>query len=79
MMRVAFGGRGQVGNSADAGRRQFGKTRPRGPAGRPKGLLACGDFVPKIYASLTVLRDEEARRSLSRDVPHGSEPRRPHS
>jgi hypothetical protein len=30
MMRVAFGGRGQVGNSADAGRRQFGKTRPRG-------------------------------------------------
>jgi len=67
MMRVAFGGRGQVGNSADAGRRQFGKT------------LAYGDFVPKIYASLTVLRDEEARRSLSRDVPHGSEPRRPHS
>ena len=25
MMRVAFGGRGQVGNSADAGRRQLAK------------------------------------------------------
>ena len=57
-MRVC-GGRGQVGNSADAARRQFGKTHPRGRRLGREVCWARGDFVPKIYASLTVLRDEE--------------------